>query len=66
MARVFRKTPAHNWASHAADAWRYLSLSWREPIAPEETKPARGANEMTMDEAWKLAVRKGRDPYARI
>jgi hypothetical protein len=46
MARVFRKTPAHNWASHAADAWRYLSLSWREPIAPEEAKPVRGTNEM--------------------
>jgi phage terminase large subunit len=26
-ARAFRKTPEHNWASHGADAWRYLSLS---------------------------------------
>jgi len=26
-ARAFKKTPEHNWASHGADAWRYLSLS---------------------------------------
>jgi phage terminase large subunit len=28
-ARAFKMTPEHNWASHGADAWRYLSLSWR-------------------------------------
>ena len=31
-ARAFKKTPDHNWASHGADAWRYLSLSWRAPM----------------------------------
>ena len=50
--RVFRKTQAYNWASHAADAWRYLSLAWREPVAAEEQKPMRGALEMTLDELW--------------
>ena len=35
-ARTFRKTPAHNWASHAADSFRYLAMSWREPIQAEE------------------------------
>ena len=25
-ARAFKKTPEHNWASHGADAWRYLCL----------------------------------------
>jgi hypothetical protein len=29
--RTFKRTPLHNWASHAADAFRYLSLAWREP-----------------------------------
>lgn len=31
--KVFRDTPEHDWASHDADAFRYLSLSWtfREP-----------------------------------
>ncbi len=41
-ARAFKLTPAHNWASHGADAWRYLSISWRAPmLEPEpEQKPA--------------------------
>jgi hypothetical protein len=34
--RTFRKTPKHDWASHGADAYRYLAMSWREPIASEE------------------------------
>jgi phage terminase large subunit len=38
-ARAFKKTPEHNWASHGADAWRYLSLSWRAPM--REPEPAR-------------------------
>jgi hypothetical protein len=33
--RTFRKTPLHNWASHEADAFRYLAMSWRLPIASE-------------------------------
>ncbi len=28
---VFKSTPRHDWACHGADAFRYLSLSWREP-----------------------------------
>lgn len=55
QARVFRKSPSHDWASHGADAWRGLSLSWKEPVPAEEAKPVRAAHEMTMDEAWELA-----------
>ena len=37
--RAFKLTPAHNWASHGADGWRYLSISWRAPMRePEEEK----------------------------
>src|SRR4029453_13578118 len=36
--RTFRKTPKHDWASHGADAFRYLSMAWREPI-PSEHEP---------------------------
>jgi hypothetical protein len=63
-ARVFRKTPKHDWASHAADAWRGLSMSWREPMKVEETpKPFRGVTGMTMDDAWGVArVRCDIDP----
>jgi hypothetical protein len=55
-ARTFRKTPKHDWASHAADAWRYLSVAWVMPtIKPEVKKEAlRGAENITVDELLKL------------
>ncbi len=63
--RVFRKTPKHDWASHASDAWRGLAMSWREPVAKQEAEPIRGANEMTIGEAWdKARPKRGTD--ARI
>ena len=34
--RTFKKSPAHDWASHASDSFRYLSLAWRQPVAAEE------------------------------
>jgi len=34
--RVFKTTPRHDWTSHGADAWRYLSVAWKEPMATEE------------------------------
>jgi hypothetical protein len=27
--KVFKPVPRHDWASHAADSWRYLSIGWR-------------------------------------
>ena len=38
-ARAFKLTPAHNWASHGADGWRYLSISWRAPMREPEPEP---------------------------
>jgi phage terminase large subunit len=52
-ARAFKKTPEHNWASHGADAWRYLSLSWRAPMRTEEDKPRPigiSVSNLTMDQ----------------
>jgi phage terminase large subunit len=40
-SRTFKKTPKHDWASHAADAWRYLSLAWREPMQVEDEEAKR-------------------------
>ena len=58
---VFLKTPAHNWASHGADAWRYLSLGWHAPARPARPKdeaPRMAAlAEMTYDEMEALAKR---------
>ena len=33
---TFRDRPLHNWASHGADSWRCLSLSWRAPMREPE------------------------------
>jgi len=56
--RVYRNKPLHNWASHRADAWRYLSMAWRA-IAPPEPLPRRpgalnvgGVSTATMDDLW--------------
>lgn len=34
--KVLKPTPRHDWTSHAADAFRYLAMGWREMAAPEE------------------------------
>jgi phage terminase large subunit len=31
-AQTFRERPAHNWASHASDAFRYLATGWEDVI----------------------------------
>jgi len=33
VKKVFSSTPVHDEHSHAADAWRYLSLTWRQSKA---------------------------------
>jgi phage terminase large subunit len=36
--KVFTDRPRHDWASHSADAFRYLALAWRE-LAPPPALP---------------------------
>jgi len=55
-AHTFRKTPAHDWSSHGADAWRYLSVAWRQawaapPEPPKENKPL---NQLTYNELLEI------------
>lgn len=40
-AAVFQDRPLHDWTSHAADAFRYLAMAWREQKAarPEKSPP---------------------------
>ena len=40
-AAVFNDRPLHDWTSHAADAFRYLSMAWRE-MRPEVEKKKTG------------------------
>ena len=35
---VFSDNPRHDWASHAADAFRYLAMAWREMRADPKPK----------------------------
>ncbi len=34
--KLFRDTPAHDWSSHFADAFRYLAVGWREPLDEQD------------------------------
>lgn len=35
---MFDDKPLHDWTSHAADAFRYLAMAWKE-MAPPAPKP---------------------------
>jgi hypothetical protein len=53
--RTFKKVPKHDWSSHAADAFRYLAMAWREPMQAEDEKPdaiAEMLKPKTLDQAW--------------
>ena len=53
--KMFRDEPMHNWASHGADAFRYLALSWREPSKPKEQPSTRYPLDITVNELLKRA-----------
>jgi phage terminase large subunit len=39
--KAFRASTVHDWTSHPADAFRYLSLAWRPaPLKPQQRRPA--------------------------
>jgi hypothetical protein len=40
--KVSRGRPRHDWTSHTADAWRYLSMAWQD-MQPKPA-PARRAS----------------------
>jgi phage terminase large subunit len=41
--KLFRDTPAHDWSSHFADAFRYLAVGWEEPVDADDVQPAPSA-----------------------
>jgi len=58
--KVFRDKPRHDWTSHGADAFRMLSVAWRdEAEIAKQNAPIRGIvvgqNEVTLEEMWKTA-----------
>jgi len=57
--RVFKPEPVHDYASHTADALRYMALAWRmlkdEPI--EASAPMKGGFQMTINDLMKRHAR---------
>ena len=61
--RTFRNTAVHDWASHPADAFRYLSMAWREmgaaPVPANDRILSVGdLNEVRMDDLWESRPRR--------
>lgn len=53
--KCFKNNPVHDWTSHPADAFRYLSMAWMEAKPKkDDKKPLKGHKQMTLEELWKL------------
>lgn len=61
--RAFKDHPLHDWTSHAADAFRYLAMAYRElkPEPVKEQKPIQGIRDATWDQAMKMYGPKRRE-----
>ncbi len=56
--KVFRDRPKHDWTSHSADAFRYLSIVWKDEDSPilndSRVKGLHvGQTDVTLNEMWK-------------
>ena len=56
--KVFRDRPKHDWTSHSADAFRYLSIVWKDEDSPilKDTRIKGlhvGQTDVSLDELWK-------------
>ena len=56
--KVFRDRPKHDWTSHSADAFRYLSIVWKDEDSPilkdNRVKGLHvGQTDVSLDELWK-------------
>ena len=59
VKRVFKRSPLHNWASHASDSFRYLAMSYKnlKPKAKEETALEKLFKQPTLDEMVELHLK---------
>lgn len=56
--KVFRDRPKHDWTSHSADAFRYLSIVWKDeesPILKDDRVRGLhvGETDVTLNEMWR-------------
>lgn len=64
--KVFEDRPYHDWASHAADAWRYLSLAWATvPAARVPDAPWTGVTQLGEAHARRTGFGKLTDEHLR-
>jgi len=52
--KTFRDNPRHDWSSHSADAFRYMSLAYREVMAEPPRPAPRLLTDLTLDELWEM------------
>ena len=68
VSRRFRDKPRHDWTSHGADAFRYLSIVWKEEVRiPQKDDSIKGLsvgqNDVSLNDMWKqnpVSVSRGR------
>ena len=63
--KVFQNHPVHDWASHPADAWRYMAVAWKHQIQTEEPEKGKFLEDMTINDLW-AQVEQSREGYSRI
>jgi len=66
--KVFRDKPRHDWTSHGSDAWRMLSIAWKdEDKVLSKDNSIRGIsvgeNEVSLNELWAVSPKPS---YRRI
>jgi hypothetical protein len=66
--KVFRDKPRHDWTSHGADAFRYLSIVWKEEARiVTKDEPIKGVfvgkTDVTINELWKETKTKVNQRY---
>ncbi|CAB3782105.1 hypothetical protein [Paraburkholderia fynbosensis] len=50
--KIFTDNPVHDWTSHASDAFRYLSLVWRNPESEKPAEKPRFLHDLTAKEVF--------------
>lgn len=59
--KCFKDVPLHDWTSHYSDALRYLSLVWREEMAPKPMPVPNWPQQQTINEIIKARRRARED-----
>ncbi len=66
--KCFKDTPFHDWASHGADAFRYMAMAYKELRAEPQKQPGRilqigtdpPPNQVNLEDLWRDHERKQR------